>query len=65
MLWLTRVPETIKEAKELVHKSDCEVEWEELEKGYKIAQHVSNYGGIEQHWLLVFSEQAYEREKRR
>ena len=63
-LWLTRVPETIKEAKELVQKSECEIEWKELEKGYKIAQHVSHYGGIEQRWLLVYSEQAYAREQK-
>jgi transposase len=64
MLWLTRVPETIKEAKDLVRKPDCDIEWKELGKGYKIAQHTSHYGGIEQRWLLVFSEQAYEREKK-
>lgn len=64
MLWLTRVPETIKEAKALVSKPDCDIEWKELDKGYKTSEHVSNYGGIEQRWLLVFSEQAYDREKK-
>lgn len=64
MLWLTRVPETIKEAKALVSKPDCDIEWDELDKGYKTSEYVSNYGGIEQRWLLVFSEQAYDREKK-
>ena len=63
-LWLTRVPETIKEAKELVEKSDQEINWKVLEKGYKIAPFYSNYGGLKQRWLLVYSEQAYERERK-
>ena len=63
-LWLTRVPETIKEAKDLVKKLECDIEWVQLEKGYKIASTTSNYGGIEQRWLLVYSEQAYAREKK-
>ena len=41
-----------------------EIEWKELEKGYKVSPFVSHYGGIEQRWLLVYSEQAYEREKK-
>ncbi|MHB1949463.1 MAG: IS1634 family transposase [Gammaproteobacteria bacterium] len=61
-LWLTRVPETIKEAKDLVKKLEYDIEWEQLESGYKIASTTSNYGGIEQRWLLVYSEQAYIRE---
>ena len=63
-LWLTRVPETIKEAKNLVLKLDEEIEWKELEKGYKVSPFVSHHGGIEQRWLLVYSKQAYEREKK-
>lgn len=63
-LWLTRVPETIKEAKELVKKDEKEIDWKELGKGYKIASFVSHYGGLEQRWLLVYSEQAYKREEK-
>ena len=61
--WLTRVPETIKEASKLLEKPDQEIKWLEQEKGYKIAPFMSNYGETEQRWLLVFSEQAYKREK--
>ena len=60
MLWLTRVPETIKEAKELVESAD--VKWLELESGYKIAAYNSGYGGMAQRWLLVFSPEAHHRE---
>lgn len=63
-LWLTRVPENIKEAKKLVQLPAEDVAWVDQEKGYKTSCFVSNYGNIEQRWLLVFSEQAYKREKK-
>jgi transposase len=62
--WLTRVPETIGEAKNLLEKADGEITWIDQEKGYKTCSFVSHYGGIEQRWLLVFSSQAYQREKK-
>lgn len=63
-VWLTRVPEVITEAKNMVEKKDEDIAWVERENGYKTAEHQSFYGGIEQRWLLVFSEQAYQREKK-
>lgn len=63
-LWLSRVPETIKEAQDLVEMGGEKIKWEEHDKGYKTACFKSNYGEIEQRWLLVFSEQAYHREKK-
>jgi transposase len=62
-LWVTRVPETVREARELVSKADEDISWQEGGNGYKHAAYVSHYGGIEQRWLLVYSEQAYAREK--
>jgi transposase len=62
--WVTRVPETITEARNLTEKKDEEIAWVEREGGYKTAGYESAYGGIEQRWLLVFSEQAYQREKK-
>lgn len=63
-LWLSRVPETINEARELLERPLQAIEWQKGEKGYKTAAFTSNYGGIEQRWLLVYSEQAYQREKK-
>ncbi len=60
--WLTRVPEIIGEAKRLVEKPEEEIDWIDQEKGYKTCSFTSFYGGIKQRWLLVFSEQAYQRE---
>jgi transposase len=63
-LWLSRVPETINEAKKLVDRQLKNSEWQAQANGYKTAAFKSNYGEIEQRWLLVYSEQAYEREKK-
>lgn len=60
--WVTRVPESIKEAKTLVSRPDTDFKWIELERGYKTTSHASNYGDVNQRWLLIFSQQAYERE---
>ena len=63
-LWLSRVPETIKEARDLVEKPESEINWLEREKGYKTASYISNYGDVKQRWLLVYSKASYEREKK-
>jgi transposase len=62
--WLSRVPETIKECAKLVAKPLTAVEWTKGENGYEWTEVTSNYGDIKQRWLLVFSQQAYEREKK-
>ncbi|MBA2610531.1 MAG: IS1634 family transposase [Bacteroidetes bacterium] len=63
-LWLSRVPETIKEARDLIEKDDQAIDWREREKGYKTAIFYSNYGDVKQRWLLVYSAQSYNREKK-
>ena len=63
-LWLSRVPETIKEARDLSERPDTDIEWELHEKGYKSASFESCYGDVKQRWLLVYSQQAYDREKK-
>lgn len=62
--WISRVPETIKEAKNLVECREEELNWKVLENGYKIDSIASQYGGISQRWIIVYSDQAYEREKK-
>lgn len=41
-----------------------QIKWQEQEKGYRIAPFKSHYGGIEQRWLLVHSDQAEKRERK-
>jgi len=61
--WISRVPETITEAKVMVRLNDKDLNWTAASEGYRYVASTSNYGGIEQRWILVFSEQAYKREK--
>lgn len=62
-LWISRVPESIKEAKTYIKLEDDAIDWIESDSdGYKYASFTSHYADIEQRWLLVFSEQAYSRE---
>jgi transposase len=59
VLWVTRVPETLSESKQLTQKDKNEMAWIELPKGYSISPVESNYGGVKQRWFLVHSEEAY------
>jgi len=61
MLWLMRVPETLAEAKRLV-KETRQDQMVELETGYFGKEVKSEYGGVAQRWLVVFSQAACERE---
>ena len=57
--FVTRVPETISEAKMLILETEVE-SMDSLTEGYRGEEHRSEYGGIEQRWLLVYSEEAEE-----
>jgi transposase len=61
MLWLMRVPETLAEAKRLV-KETRQDQMVELETGYFGKEVKSEYGGVAQRWLVVFSQAACDRE---
>ena len=62
--WLTRVPLSIKEAKNLVNElSSLEFEKSEI-PGYSFVEKNSNYGGIPQRWLVVKSEARAESDKK-
>lgn len=62
--WLSRVPENIKECVKLVSLPSQDIMWTKEANGYEWTEIGSIYGGIRQRWLLVFSQQAYEREKK-
>ena len=61
--WLTRVPETLKQAKELVVET-LKIDMQPLEQGYWGKEIASQYGGIRQRWLVVYSAAAQQREER-
>ena len=60
-LFITRVPQTIKEAKTLIGRAPRLV-FTDITEGYQGAWYESHYGGVAQKWLLVRSEQALKRE---
>ncbi|MCI0619107.1 IS1634 family transposase, partial [bacterium] len=59
--WYTRVPETLSETKRITQYIGP---LEDLESGYQGKEFRSEYGAVEQRWLLVYSEQAYLREEK-
>lgn len=61
--WITRVPETIQEAQTLVAQPGDQWTWHDLGNGYSYTAHTSHYGGIQQRWLLIHSNQAWQREQ--
>ncbi len=62
--WLTRVPLSIKEAKNLVNTvSSLEFKKSEI-PGYSLVEKISNYGGISQRWLVVESEARAESDRK-
>ena len=62
--WLSRVPESIGEARALLCKPDEAFSWTEQGNGYRISPLKSRYGCVEQRWLMVHSEQAFLRESK-
>lgn len=63
--WLSRVPLTIKQAKELVSQLQASSFTESTIAGYRWSQHQSHYGGIEQRWLVVESKERQESDLKR
>ncbi len=61
-LFITRVPQTLTEAKDLINQAHT-LEFSPMENGYSGIWADSNYGDVPQRWLLVRSEQAFKREQ--
>lgn len=61
ILWVMRVPETLAQAKQLVKEAQFD-EMAELETGYWGKEVTREYAGIQQRWLVVFSQAAQNRE---
>lgn len=60
-LFITRVPQKLKETKLLIAKAPS-LSFTEITEGYQGVWYESNYGGVAQKWLLIRSEQALKRE---
>lgn len=61
--WITRVPETLGEAKRVL-RAVATTEMAAVGNGYRICPLGNTYADVRQRWLLVYSQQAYDRESR-
>jgi transposase len=61
--WLTRVPETLSDAKRVLSETSADM-MTELEDGYAYFELASNYGGVPQRWLVLHSPKAAQREEK-
>lgn len=62
LLWLTRVPATLKAVKQLYQMVTPDEMQVADEPGYRYLEVGNRYGGIRQRWLVVFSQPAFQRE---
>lgn len=60
-LFITRVPQKLKETKTLIEQSST-LDFTDMGNGYSGVWHSSTYGDVKQKWLLIRSEQAKKRE---
>lgn len=62
IIWVTRVPERIKEVKDLIADLDHDSLIKSEKSGYSYKEINSNWAEINQRWLVVYSEAAHQRE---
>lgn len=60
--WLSRAPNNISAAKKLLLSADDELQWQDLEDGYSYYVKEVTYKEVQQRWVMIRSEQAYQRE---
>jgi transposase len=53
--WITRVPATLREAQAALAQANPQV-LAPLQQGYRYREWSSTYGGVEQRWVLIYSE---------
>ena len=62
-VWLTRIPHTLKESKDFLSKSYSSLKWTKVDFNYEYTEKRSNYGGINQNWVMYNSKQKYKKDK--
>lgn len=62
VFWITRVPAQLKEAKALLDKPSHELTWETFDTNYRGSVYETVLYGIPQRWVLIESQQAWQRE---
>lgn len=62
--WVSRVPETMNDAKSLIIATDKNDMSACKQEGYRYKEYPNLYGGVKQKWVVVYSQQAYDREEK-
>lgn len=60
--WITRVPDSIKLAKEFVERDHEKLSWSQFDENYKYFEYKMNYAKVEQRWIVVSSRLARHKE---
>ncbi|AWN81504.1 hypothetical protein [Candidatus Cardinium hertigii] len=60
LIWLSRVSNRISQAKTLLLQP--EISWVDLDHGYKMYALHQVYKGVSQRWVLIYAQQAYDKE---
>jgi transposase len=63
VLFISRMPETLGIAKDLLHKVDVSL-MHRIDENYSYQEVGGVYAGVKQRWLIVYSQQGYERDLR-
>lgn len=62
VMWISRVPESIKQARELIIETDKDDMMKSELSGYHIKSVSKNYADVDQKWVIVFSKEGYKAE---
>jgi transposase len=63
VLFISRMPETLSIAKDLLKQVDVSL-MHRLDETYRYQEVCGSYGGVKQRWIVVYSQQAYDRDLR-
>ncbi len=61
--WLSRVPDSIKEVRQLYANADQHGWIATSDENYRYQEHISSYGGVGQRWLLIHSQARQHRQE--
>ncbi|MCP3686615.1 MAG: IS1634 family transposase, partial [bacterium] len=60
--WITRVPESLSNARKLIERDKKYFDWTVLDSRFKVASFSHAHGGVKQRWLVVQCRKAYFKE---
>ena len=65
VLWITRVPAKLKDARTILNKPHSDLSWQVIDDNYRLVEICKTVHGLQQRWLLIESSHAANRELKR